>query len=80
MKSKLYLLNDDVHSFQDVIFTLKRYLGYTLMHGCSIADITHRVGRCEIKSGDISEIEDLYEILTKDGFKLEIKENGNESI
>jgi len=80
MKSKLYLLNDDVHSFDDVIFMLKRYLGYTLIHGCSIADITHRVGKCEIKTGDASEIDEIYEVFAKNGFKVEIKEYGNESI
>lgn len=80
MKSKLYLLNDDVHSFDDVIFMLKRYLGYTLIHGCSIADITHRVGKCQIKTGDASEIDEIYEVFTKNGFKVEIKEYGNESI
>lgn len=80
MKSKLYLLNDDVHSFDDVVFMLKKYLGYTLIHGCSIADITHRVGKCEIKTGDASQIDEIYEVFTKNGFKVEIKEYGNESI
>ena len=40
----------------------------------SIAEITDRMGRCQIKSSDdVAELELLQEILLKEGFKVEIK-------
>ena len=67
MDSRLYLLNDDVHSFDEVVYVLKRYLGYSDLHGASIADLVHRTGKCEIKIGDFSSLELLKEMLIKEG-------------
>lgn len=50
MDSRLYLLNDSVHSFDEVVYVLKRYLGYSDLQGTSIADLVHRTGKCEIRT------------------------------
>jgi len=73
MDSRLYLLNDDVHSFEDVIYLLQRYLGYSQLHGHSIATIVHTKGECEIKIGEFSELELLKEMLIKEGYKVKLE-------
>ena len=73
MDSRLYLLNDDVHSFDEVVYLLKRYLGYSDLHGASIADLVHRTGKCEIKIGDFSSLELLKEMLIKEGYNLRLE-------
>lgn len=73
MDSRLYLLNDDVHSFDEVVYVLKRYLGYSDLHGASIADLVHRTGKCEIKIGDFSSLELLKEMLIKEGYNVRLE-------
>lgn len=74
MNYKLYLLNDDIHTFDDVRFMLKRHFAYPNLQSDSIAEITDRVGRCQIKSSDdVEELEILQQMLQKEGFKVEIK-------
>jgi ATP-dependent Clp protease adapter protein ClpS len=73
MNSKLYLLNDDVHSFDDVVFILRKYFGYSMLHGASIANIVHQSGRCSIKEGSIADLELYFEGLTKEGFNVKIE-------
>jgi len=73
MDYKLYLLNDDIHTFDDVRFMLKRHFAYPNLQSDSIVEITDRVGRCQIKSSDdVEELELLQQILQKEGFKVGI--------
>ena len=73
MDSRLYLLNDNIHSFQEVIFVLKRYLGYSDLQGASIADLVHRTGKCEIKTGHFDDLELLKEMLIKEGYSVKLE-------
>ena len=73
MDSRLYLLNDDVHSFEEVTMTLKRYLGYSHIQGMSIADLVDRKGKCEIRTGPFSELELLKELLIKEGYNVRLE-------
>lgn len=68
MDSRLYLLDDDTHTFDDVSMLLQRYLGYSTLQGASIATLVHTKGKCEIKIGEFSDLEYLSEILQKEGF------------
>ena len=77
MEASLYLLNDDVHTFEDVIYILRKYFGYSILHGTSIANIVHQTGQCQIKKGTISELDPIKEGLLRDGFSVLIK-NDNE--
>jgi hypothetical protein len=53
---------------------LKGQFAYPNLQSDSIAEITDRMGRCQIKSSDdVAELELLQEILLKEGFKVEIK-------
>jgi len=73
MDSRLYLLNDDVHSFEEVVYVLKRYLGYPDLQGASIADLVHRKGKCEIKIGHFDELELLKEMLIKEDYNVKLE-------
>jgi ATP-dependent Clp protease adaptor protein ClpS len=73
MDSRLYLLNDNVHSFDEVVHVLQRYLGYPSSQGASIADLVHRKGECEIKIGEFADLEFLKEMLIKEGYNLRLE-------
>jgi ATP-dependent Clp protease adapter protein ClpS len=75
MQSRLYLLNDDIHSFEEVVYVLQRYLGYPSLQGASIAELVHRTGKCEIKSGAFDELELLKEMLVKEGYNIRLDSN-----
>jgi len=71
---KLFILNDDVNSFDHVIRCIQKYLNYPYMQGCSIADIVHNTGKCLIKESDDEElIKGIYEMLVKEGLHLRIE-------
>ena len=71
---KLFILNDDVNSFEHVISCIQRYLNYPYLQAVSIADIVHNSGRCEIKdSDDEVMIKEIYEGLVKEGLHLRME-------
>jgi len=71
---KLFILNDDVNSFEHVTSCIQRYLNYPYLQAVSIADIVHNIGRCEIKdSDDEVVIKEIYEGLVKEGLHLRIE-------
>ena len=72
--AKLYLLNDDTHSFEDVIRVLRKYLSFPITQGQSIANIVHNNGKCDIYNGEIEMVENLYELFRSEGFNVKIDE------
>ena len=71
---KLFILNDDVNSFDHVVRCIQRYLNYPYMQGCSIADIVHNTGKCLVKeSDDEVMIKGIYKALIKEGLHLRIE-------
>jgi ATP-dependent Clp protease adapter protein ClpS len=72
--AKLYLLDDDIHTFDEVVSVLRKYLSFPMTQGQSVANIVHNNGKCDIYTGDIIMVEDLYELFRKDGFSVEIDE------
>ncbi len=71
---KLFILNDDVNSFDHVVRCIQRYLNYPYMQGCSIADIVHNTGKCLVKeSDDEAMIKGIYKALVKEGLHLRIE-------
>ena len=72
--AKLYLLDDDIHTFDEVVSILRKYLSFRMTQGQSVANIVHNNGKCDIYTGDIIMVEDLYELFRKDGFSVEIDE------
>ena len=71
---KLFILNDNVNSFEHVIRCIQRYLNYPYMQAASIASIVHNSGRCLVnESNDELMIKGLYEVFVKEGLKLRIE-------
>jgi ATP-dependent Clp protease adaptor protein ClpS len=71
---KLFILNDNVNSFEHVINCVQRYLNYPYMQGLSIAHIVHDTGKCLVKeSDDEMMIKEIYESLVKEGLNLRIE-------
>ena len=72
--AKLYLLNDNHHTFEDVIRVLRKYLSFPITQGQSIAKIVHNNGKCDIYNGEIEMVENLYELFRSEGFNVKIDE------
>jgi len=71
---KLFILNDDVNSFEHVTSCIQRYLNYPYLQAVSIANIVHNSGRCEVKDSDDEEmIKILYQSMVKEGLHLRIE-------
>tara|TARA_B110000285_G_C15067356_1_gene585918 strand:- start:717 stop:938 length:222 start_codon:yes stop_codon:yes gene_type:complete len=71
---KLFILNDDVNSFEHVVRCIQRYLNYPYMQGCSIADLIHNTGECCVKeSEDEVLIKGMFRSMVKEGLHLRIE-------
>ena len=72
--AKLYLLNDNHHTFEDVIRVLRKYLSFPITQGQSVANIVHNNGKCDIYNGEIEMVENLYKLFRSEGFNVKIDE------
>ena len=72
--AKLYLLNDNHHTFEDVIRVLRKYLSFPITQGQSVANSVHNNGKCDIYNGEIEMVENLYELFRSEGFNVKIDE------
>lgn len=71
---KLFILNDDVNSFEHVTKCIQRYLNYPYMQSASIANIVHTNGKCLVKTSENEEfIKELYQGMVKEGLNLRIE-------
>ena len=71
---KLYILNDDVNSFDNVIRIVQQYLNYPYLQSASIASIVHNSGQCEVKDSDDEDlVKEIYTSMVKEGLHLRIE-------
>jgi|TARA_B110000444_G_scaffold43736_1_gene39704 ATP-dependent Clp protease adapter protein ClpS len=71
---KLFIVNDDVNSFEHVTKCIQKYLNYPFMQAASICNIIHTAGKCEVKSSsDEILIKSLYMELMNEGLNLKIE-------
>lgn len=71
---KLFILNDNVNTFDNVINSIQMYLNYPYMQGLSIAHIVNDVGECLVKESDDTElIEEIYEGLVSSGLNVKLE-------
>lgn len=71
--AKLYIHNDDIHSFNDVILILSNMFDYPLNQCASIAQIIHTTGNCCVKEGGYTELFDYQNKLNYLKFETEIQ-------
>ena len=71
---KLYILNDDINTFEHVVDCIQTYLNYPYMQSVSISHIVNDNGECLVKQTDDEElIQNVYENLVKEGLNLRIE-------
>ncbi len=72
---KLFILNDDVNTFEYVVESIQTHLSYPNSQASSIANIVHNTGQCLVKtSSDKDDIRDLHDLLKKEGLKVRVED------
>ncbi len=70
---RLILWNDDVNSFEHVIFCLIKYLDYNDSQAEKIAWEVHTKGKCAILEGSFTEVEVYRKILQQEGLTVSVE-------
>jgi len=72
---KLFILDDDVNTFEHVIESIQIRLSYPNSQASSIAHIVHHTGKCLVKTdSDENIINRIYKKLKADGLNVKIEE------
>ncbi len=69
---RLILWNDEVNTFDHVIYCLVKYLDYTEVQAEKIAWTVHSKGKCAILEGSFIEVEIYRKILQQEGLTVSI--------
>lgn len=69
---RLILWNDEVNSFEHVIYCLMKYLDYTDGQAEKIAWEVHTKGKCAILEGSFTEVEVYRKILQQEGLTVSV--------
>jgi ATP-dependent Clp protease adaptor protein ClpS len=69
---RLILWNDDVNSFEHVIYCMMKYLDYTELQGEKIAWKVHNEGKCAVLEGSFTEMEIYRKILQQEGLTVSV--------
>ena len=73
-RMSLYLMNDNVNSFEFVIYTLQKNLPMcNSLRAEQIAHLVHESGECHIHTGFPPEIYILYAQIQKAGLQVKLK-------
>lgn len=70
---KIVLFNDDVNTFDHVIETLVRVCDHDPLQAEQCALLVHYTGKCEVKSGELSELIPKCSALLDAGLSAEIQ-------
>lgn len=69
----LILYNDDVNTFDHVIFSLIKYCEHTAIQAEQCAHLVHYKGKCAIKRGTFEDLKPMCEALLEKGLSAEIE-------
>jgi ATP-dependent Clp protease adaptor protein ClpS len=69
---RLILWNDDINTFDHVIYCLVKYLDYSDHQAERIAWIVHNDGKCAVLEGSFTELEVYRKILQQEGLTVSI--------
>jgi ATP-dependent Clp protease adaptor protein ClpS len=70
---RLILWNDDVNTFEHVIFCMMKYLDYSEHQAEKIAWKVHNEGKCAILEGSFTEVEVYRKILQQEGHTVSVE-------
>lgn len=71
-QARLILHNDEVNTFDYVMETLVEVCDHSMTQAEQCATITHYKGKCEIRSGSLSEMKELRYKLISRGLKASV--------
>ena len=69
---RLILWNDEVNTFEHVIYCLVKYLDYSDQQAERIAWTVHSQGKCAVLEGSFTELEVYRKILQQEGLSVTI--------
>lgn len=69
---RLILWNDDVNTFEHVIWCMMKYLDYSEAQGEKIAWKVHNEGKCAVLEGSFTEVEVYRKILQQEGLTVSV--------
>jgi ATP-dependent Clp protease adaptor protein ClpS len=69
---KVTLLNDDINSYEYVMACLIRFCKHEPIQAEQCATLTDKVGKCDIKLGNIDDMLEIVESLEDLGLKVEL--------
>ena len=69
---RLILWNDDVNTFDHVIWCMMRYLDYNEIQAEKIAWKVHNEGKCDVLEGSFTEMEVYRKILQQEGLTVTV--------
>jgi ATP-dependent Clp protease adaptor protein ClpS len=69
----LVLYNDNVNTFELVIFCLMKYCEHELNQAEQCSLIVHNKGKCKIKCGTFDDLKPIYDALTQHELTVEIE-------
>ena len=69
----LILYNDDVNTFDHVINCLIRICEHELIQAEQCAWLVHNKGKCQVKSGKLSDLRKRLQALTQNGLSAQIE-------
>lgn len=70
---RLILWNDEVNTFDHVIYCLVKYLDYTELQAEKIAWTVHNEGKCAVLEGSFTEMEIYRKILQQEGLTVSVE-------
>ena len=69
---RLILWNDDVNTFEHVIWCMMKYLDYSEGQATKIAWKVHNEGKCAVLEGSFTEVEVYRKILQQEGLTVSV--------
>ncbi len=69
---RLILWNDDVNTFEHVIWCMIKYLDYSEPQAAKIAWKVHNEGKCAVLEGSFTEVEVYRKILQQEGLTVSV--------
>ncbi|WP_457268996.1 ATP-dependent Clp protease adaptor ClpS [Pedobacter sp. UYEF25] len=69
---RLILWNDEVNTFEHVIFCMTKYLKYSEAQAEKIALKVHTEGKCTVLEGSFTEVEVYRKILKQEGLTVSV--------
>jgi ATP-dependent Clp protease adaptor protein ClpS len=70
---RLVLWNDDINTFDHVIYCMMKYLDYSEMQSEKIAFKVHNEGKCAVLEGSFNEMEIYRKILQQEGLTVSVE-------